>query len=84
MQTHKDGHKNRVTTLIHNYLAIIALGSANTLLRFNGRTRHRLPIACAAPRPCSAYSSVPPHTNRGSLDGILKLTLLFTAFLFKN
>lgn len=84
MHTHKDGHNNRVTTLIHSCLATTALRSTNIPLRFNGRTRHRLPIACTAPRPCSTYLSVPPHTNRGSLNGILRFTLLFTAFVFKN
>ncbi|MBQ9167965.1 MAG: hypothetical protein IJX67_06110, partial [Oscillospiraceae bacterium] len=53
------------------------------LLRFNGRTRHRLPIACAAPGPCSANVSVPLSTNRGSLDGIDGLTLPFTALFHK-
>ena len=71
---------NRVTTLIHNHLAMIALRSANTPLRVNGRTRECLPIDIPAPRPCSAYLSVPPHTNRGSLNGIHMLTLLFAAF----
>ena len=73
----------RVTTLFYNNLTVIASGSTNILLRNNGRTRRRLPIACAAPRPCSASLSVPHHTNRGSLNGILTLTLLFTACVFE-
>ena len=71
---------NRVTTLIRRNLTAAASGSTNILLRFNGRTRRKLHIACAAPGPCSAVSSVPHHTNRGSLNGIRQLTLPFVAF----
>ena len=60
--------KNRVTTLIHTNLTIDALRSTNILLRDDGRTRRRLPIACAAPRPCSTTTTVPLHTDRGSLN----------------
>ena len=74
--------KIRVTTLLHRHLTMPALGSTNILLRVNGRTRRRLPIACAAPGPCSANLSVPLSTNRGSLNGIHPLTLPFTALLW--
>lgn len=80
MHTHKDGYKNRVTTLIYSFLTKTALGSTNILLRNNGHTRRGLPIAHAAPRPCSACLVVPLHTNRGSLDAFRMLTLLFIAF----
>ena len=66
--------------LIYNTLTDIASGRTNIRLRFNGRTRHRLPIACAAPGPSSAHPSVPHFTNRGSLNGCQALTLPFTAF----
>ena len=70
MPQHKDG-PNRVTTLFHSSLTAAASGSTDILLRDNGRTRRELPIAPAAPRPCSASSSVPHSTSRGSLNGIL-------------
>ena len=74
--------KIRVTTLLHRHLTMPALGSTSILLRVNGRTRRRLPIACAAPGPCSASLSVPLSTNRGSLNGVNPLTLPFTALLW--
>ena len=70
----------RVTTLLRRFLTKTASGSTSILLRDHGRTRRRLPIACAAPRPSSAGSSVPLFSCRGSLLRIGGLTLLFHAF----
>ncbi len=74
----------RVTTLFRILLTKDTSGSTNILLRSNGRTRRRLPIACAAPRPSSVSFAVPHHTSRGSLNGIHLPTLLFTALIFIN
>ena len=64
-----DDKNYRVTTLFYNALTNIASEGTNIPLRNNGRPRRRLPIACAAPGPCSALSTVPHRTNRGSLNG---------------
>ena len=61
----------------------MASGSTSILLRSDGRTRHGLPIAHTAPRPCSADSSVPLFSCRGSLGRIGERTLLFSAFGFE-
>ena len=48
--------------------------------RNNGRTRASLPIDLPTPRPCSAVSSVPLLTNRGSLTSAYCLLFCSQSF----
>jgi len=63
----------RVTTLFRRILTNAASGSTSILLRGNGRPRRRLPIACAAPRPSSTFSSVPHSTIPGLSERLLNV-----------
>lgn len=64
--------ENRVTTLLHSSLTTAASGSTSILLRFNGRPRRRLPIACAAPGPCSAIFCRTPFHHPGLSERRMK------------